>query len=255
MRIFDKYQRAGRIARPLLRAAPAVTLTLSARRRSRQPLTLDNGEEAALSIERGVVLHDGDVLVAQDGGFAVVKAADEAVTRVTAATPRQLARAAYHLGNRHVLLEVGEGYLQLEYDSVLVDMLQRLGGLRVAQVHAPFEPESGAYGGGHRHGHDETFGEDYALAQAAYRAHEPGRASTHGHDDHAHGHTHNHDCKHNHPPRPAHTHDCGHNHDHGGNHSHGHDHSHDHDHDHDHNHDHDHEHDPPHGHGKKAPRS
>lgn len=179
-----------RMAQRFIRAAetgpaqglPSVTLTLAQRRRSRQRLTLSSGEDMGLAIARGVVLHDGDQLIADDGGAIVVRAAREQVTRVTADSPTQLMRAAYHLGNRHVLLEVGEGYLQLEHDPVLVDMLQQLGGVRTEQVQAPFEPETGAYGGGHHHGHDASFAEDYALAQTAY----------HAHDDPTHGPVHDH---------------------------------------------------------------
>src|SRR5690606_25402053 len=152
-----------------------VTLSLAQRRRSRQRLTLDGGDvQIGMAIDRGQTLRDGDILVTQDGQHIVVKAAHESVARVTAVSPWQLARAAYHLGNRHILLEVAEGYLQFEYDAVLVDMLHQLGELTVEQVQAAFEPDVGAYGGGHRHGHDETFEADYALAQQAYQTHEPG---------------------------------------------------------------------------------
>lgn len=174
---------------------PTVTLTLAQRRRSRQRLSLDNGEALGLSIHRGVVLRDGDQLLPDEGRAVVVKAALEPVLRVTADTPVNLARAAYHLGNRHVLLEVADGgYLQLEPDPVLVDMLGQLGGVNVQEVQAPFEPEVGAYGGGHHHGHDETFEEDYALAQAAYDAHGDGAA--HHHHTHSHG-----------PEHPPHRHE------------------------------------------------
>ena len=204
MRIANKFVRRDQIAKALVRGAPTVTLTLAERRRSRQRLVLDNGEAIGLAIGRGAVLRDGDLLIAQDGGFVIVKAAMECVLRVSAQSPLQLTRAAYHLGNRHVLLEIGEGYLQLEYDPVLVDMLKQLGGVKVDKVEAAFEPDVGAYGGGHRHGHDESFDEDYALAQAAFQAHEPGAksrpsnthsAAGHGHDHHHghHHHSHHHD--------------------------------------------------------------
>ncbi|AOB28433.1 urease accessory protein UreE [Bordetella bronchiseptica] len=174
--------------------APGVTLTLAERRRSRQRLDLDEGRgELGMAIERGQTLRDGDVLVADDGTYVVVRAALEDVARVTAATPWQLARAAYHLGNRHVLLEIAEQHLQFEYDAVLVDMLAQLGGVTAARLRAVFEPDVGAYGGGHRHGHDDSFDDDYALAQAAYHAHEAhshahSHAGGHGHVHAAHGH-------------------------------------------------------------------
>lgn len=216
IRIANKFIRRDRIAKALSRGAPAVTLTLAERRRSRQRLVLDSGEVVGLAMDRSLVLRDGDLLVTQDGGFIVVKAAMESVLRVTAQSPLQLTRAAYHLGNRHVLLEIGDGYLQLEYDPVLVDMLKQLGGVKADQVQAAFEPDVGAYGGGHRHGHDESFDEDYALAQAAYRAHEPGRpdGSPHhahtqdtGHRPGGHHHTHGHACDgHDHHHHDSHDH-------------------------------------------------
>ncbi|KMY85265.1 Urease accessory protein UreE [Candidatus Paraburkholderia calva] len=126
-------------------------------------LTLDNGEEVALVMPRGTVLADGDMLVADDGGFVRVVAAAEDVLVMRAPSVRMLTCAVYHLGNRHTPVEVGAEYLKLEADPVLEDMLKRLGCL-VAHESQPFQPKTGAYGGGHKHCHDETFSEDYALA-------------------------------------------------------------------------------------------
>lgn len=163
-------------------SSATVTLTFAERRRSRQRLRLDNNEgEIGLSIDRGAPLREGDILVTQEARCVLVKAAPEDVVRVTAPLSWQLARAAYHLGNRHVLIEVTENFLQFEYDAVLVDMLNQLGGVTLQRSHAIFEPDTGAYGGGHRHGHDASFNEDYALAQHAYHAHDK-----HHHDDHGH---------------------------------------------------------------------
>lgn len=203
MRIVQKYLPAGKVARALWKNAPSAVLSLEARRRSRQKLQLTTGEEIGLALPHGTVLREGDLLLADDGQFIVVQAANEPVLRVTAKTTQQLARAAYHLGNRHILLEVGPDYLHLEYDPVLVDMLERMGGVSAVAVERPFEPETGAYGGGHKHGHDETFAEDYALAQDAYKAHDHAHAHSHGHGhdaghDHGHGHGHDHDHNHSH---------------------------------------------------------
>jgi urease accessory protein len=208
-----------RLAAVLVKRAPTLTLDFDARRKSRLAATLDSGEEVALVLPRGTVLRDGDVLVAQDGGLVRVVAAAEAVLMVRARDGLTLTRAAYHLGNRHTPVEVGTDYLKLEYDPVLADMLRRIGAT-VEQVSAPFQPESGAYGGGHKHGHDETFAEDYALAQQVFGEH-------HGHE-HDHGHDHSHDHS------DAHDHDHG----HGAGHAHAHDETHDHDHEHGHSHDH-----------------
>ena len=84
--------------------------------------------------------------------------------KVTATTSKALTRAAYHLGNRHVPLEIGDGWLKLETDSVLKDMLLGLG-VQVEELQAPFEPEPGAYsGGGHHHHHDDEHSPDHVHA-------------------------------------------------------------------------------------------
>jgi urease accessory protein len=218
----------------LVKRAPTLTLAFDDRRKSRLAATLDNGEEIALLLPRGTVLRDGDVLVADDGGLVRVVAAPEAVLVVRAKDTLTLTRAAYHLGNRHTPVEVGADYLKLEYDPVLADMLKRIGA-SADQVTMPFQPESGAYGGGHKHGHDESFAEDYALAQQVF-------------DEH-HGHEHSHDHEHGHGHGHAHDHEPGHDH---SDHEHGHSHAQGHEHEHDHSHDHndgDHVHDESCGHG------
>lgn len=191
------------IAPVLVRRAPKLVLPFGDRSKSRLRAALDNGSEAALFLPRGTVLRGGDLLVAEDGTFVEVQAAAESVLQVTAADPLALMRAAYHLGNRHTPVEVGRDYLRLEYDPVLADMLTRLG-VRIERAELPFEPEAGAYGGGHKHGHDATFEEDYATAQAVFHEH---HGHAHGHD---HGHSHGHDHDHGH----GHVHDehCGHKH-------------------------------------------
>lgn len=179
------------IAPVLVRRAPKLVLPFAERSRSRLRAVLDNGDEAALFLARGTVLRGGDLLVAEDGSFVEVQAAAEAVLEVRAEDPHALMRAAYHLGNRHTPVEIGRDYLRLEYDAVLADMLQRLG-VRAERAELPFEPEAGAYGGGHKHGHDATFAEDYAAAQAVFHEH-------HGHShSHSHDHVHDEKCGHKH---------------------------------------------------------
>ncbi|NIE87731.1 MULTISPECIES: urease accessory protein UreE [unclassified Burkholderia] len=215
-----------KLAASLVARAPTLTLAYDARCRSRFAATLDSGEELAVVLPRGTVLADGDVLVADDGALVRVVAAAEAVMRVRAPDALTFTRAAYHLGNRHTPVEIGLDTLKLEYDPVLADMLTRLGA-RVERVEAPFQPEAGAYGGGHRHGHDASFAEDYALAQQVYGEHH-GHAHGHGHDhdDHAHGHDHAHaHGAHAHPHEHRHDHD--HEHRHGDDCKHCHDHGHD----------------------------
>lgn len=183
------------LAPALLRRAVTLTLPYDQRCRSRLAATLDDGREAALFLPRGTVMRDGTILVADNGSLVRVVAAAQPVMRVVASDTLSLLRAAYHLGNRHTPVHITRDWLQIEPDPVLRDMLRRLG-VDVQELDAPFEPEAGAYGGGHRHGHDETFAEDYAAAQAAY-AHRHGHG--HGHDhDHSHSHSHGHDHDHRH---------------------------------------------------------
>lgn len=130
-------------------------LPFDQRQKSRLRVTLASGREAALFLSRGIILRGGDLIQSEDGSVVVqIVAAQEPVYNVIGPTPRDLMRAAYHLGNRHVPLQIGDGWLRLEQDYVLRDMLLGLG-MQVSEVQAPFEPEAGAYGGGHRHGHDD----------------------------------------------------------------------------------------------------
>lgn len=129
-------------------------LPFERRRKSRMRVQLESGVESALFMERGTILRDGDRLRASDGRVVLVVAAEEPVMVVTADSPHQLMRAVYHLGNRHVSLQIEEHCLKLEQDHVLQEMLQGLG-VTVTCLNAPFEPEAGAYGGGHRHHHDD----------------------------------------------------------------------------------------------------
>ncbi len=152
--------------------APAepLALTFEARRKSRQRIDLPDGRVLAIALPPGTTMQPGDRLVGEGEVRFLVVAADEAVLRISAPDALALTRAAYHLGNRHIPVEVGEGYLAIEPDAVLEDMLHRLG-VSTGHVRAPFQPENGAYGGGHRHGHDETFAEDHALAQSLFVQH------------------------------------------------------------------------------------
>lgn len=215
MRTIDKRIEA-KLAAPLIKRAPTLTLTFDDRCKSRLAATLDNGEEIALVLPRGTVLRDGDMLIADDGGMVRVIAAPQDVLVVHAHDPVTLTRAAYHLGNRHTPVEVSAAQLKLEADPVLEDMLKRLGA-HVDHALTPFQPETGAYGGGHKHGHDETFVEDYALAQKVFDEHH-GHAHGQGHDhgDHSqcsHGHA-DHGAQDHAHDHAAHAHDHGHGHDH-----------------------------------------
>ena len=137
---------------PAARPAGVVTLTFEERRRSRLLVRLDDGREAALLLPRGTVLVDGQLLRADgDVGVVMVRAAAETLSVARASDPHLIARAAYHLGNRHTPVQVGAGWLRLAADGVLADMLRGLGAA-VTPIRASFEPEAGAYAAGH-HAH------------------------------------------------------------------------------------------------------
>lgn len=129
-----------------------LTLTLASRVKSRQRAVLDDGREVGWFLQRGQVLHDGDLLASDDGLVVKIVAANEKVSRVACDDPLLLARASYHLGNRHVPLQINTGYVQYLHDHVLDDMLAGLG-LAVTIENAPFEPEAGAYGNSGSHHH------------------------------------------------------------------------------------------------------
>ncbi|WP_370980629.1 urease accessory protein UreE [Agaribacterium sp. ZY112] len=129
-----------------------VIASFEERKKSRYRTSTSCGQELGWFIERGYVLQEGDVLVCNDGTLVVVRCADEKVSNVTAKDELSLLRAAYHLGNRHVPLQVRLNFLRYQEDYVLDDMVKGLG-LTVEHIEAPFEPENGAYGGGHHH-HD-----------------------------------------------------------------------------------------------------
>ncbi|MBH3395401.1 MULTISPECIES: urease accessory protein UreE [Pseudomonas] len=139
-----------------------VTLDVDSRIKSRLRVTLDDGREAGLMLERGHLLRGGELLADADGSQLIrVLAAPETVSTVRCADPHLLARAAYHLGNRHVPLQIEPGLLRFQHDHVLDDMLRGLG-LTVEAEQAPFEPEAGAYqsaphGHSHAHGNDHPF--------------------------------------------------------------------------------------------------
>jgi urease accessory protein len=131
-----------------------LVLPLELREKSRLHARLVSGEEVAVFTVRGTVLRNGDLLRGDDGRVVRIVAAKEATYRVECNTPRDLLRCAFHLGNRHTQSQVGDdthaGYLRIRKDAVLKDMLEGLGAT-VTEEDAPFEPESGAYDGGHHH--------------------------------------------------------------------------------------------------------
>lgn len=138
---------------PEAEAAGSTTLTYDDRFRRRVRLADDAGGAFLLDLARAQVLNDGDGLELEGGGWLRVRAAPERLAEVHCHGEGELARLAWHLGNRHLPVEIGAGVVRLRWDHVIVDMLRGLGG-HVREVTAPFTPEQGAYaaGGGH-HGH------------------------------------------------------------------------------------------------------
>jgi urease accessory protein len=186
------------LARVLVQRASTITLDWDVRQKSRFDATDSQGRSLGIFLPRGTVVRGGDVLVAEDGSLILVKAAPQAVLRITACaqhgSPFDLTRAAYHLGNRHVPIELQADHLKIEPDHVLADMLRAMH-MTVVSVDEPFEPENGAYGehGGHGHGHVNTHGHEHSHDHGHAHSHEHGQDHGHGH-----GHVHGPDCKHEH---------------------------------------------------------
>jgi urease accessory protein len=179
----------------LLKRAASVELDWDVRQKSRFDAVDSTGRALGVFLPRGQVVRGGDVLVAEDGSLVRVVAKAQPVLVVTHCTehgaPFDLLRAAYHLGNRHVALELKPDHLKLEPDHVLADMLRHMH-LIVRETEAAFEPEGGAYASGghghahaddHAHAHDHDHGHDHEHAQD----HDHGHDHSHGHDHHDHG--------------------------------------------------------------------
>ena len=158
------------LAQPLLQRAAVLNLDWDTRQKSRFDAQDSQQRRLGVFLPRGTVVRGGDVLVAEDGSLVRVLAAEQTVLRIAPAPGPQAAfelmRAAYHLGNRHVPVELQADHLKIEPDHVLSSLLNTLG-MTVHTVQAPFEPEGGAYGDsallGHSHGgshsHSHAHGE------------------------------------------------------------------------------------------------
>jgi urease accessory protein len=180
------------LAPVLLKRAATVELDWDIRQKSRFEATDSLGRQLGIFLPRGTLVRGGDVLVAEDGSMVKVIAAPQTVLRITACpthgSPFDLTRAAYHLGNRHVPIELKPDHLKIEPDHVLADMLRSMH-LIVNEVSESFEPEGGAYSaGGHGHAHEGEHGHAHAPA-AAPAPHVHGPDCKHDHD-HGHEHTH-----------------------------------------------------------------
>ena len=150
-----------------LPATDTLELDFNARSKSRLLTRLASGAEIGLFLPRGTILRGGQKLRARDGRIVAVRAAAEDLLEARCATPVELARAAFHLGNRHVAVQVGRDaggdWLRLQADHVLEGMLVGLGAL-VSSLRAPFEPEAGAYAPGHQHPGDGSGARIHLMA-------------------------------------------------------------------------------------------
>ena len=141
----------------------ALTMSFHEREKCRQRTVLDSGEVVGLLLPRGTVLRPGDQLRASDGRIVSIQAAEETVSELSSTDPHLLARACYHLGNRHVALQIEPTRLRYLHDHVLDDMLRGLG-LSVTCRQAGFVPELGAYAQGHAHASSHEHGHSHAHA-------------------------------------------------------------------------------------------
>ena len=183
----------GGLAAVLLKRAATVELDWDVRQKSRFDATDSQGRRIGVFLPRGTAVRGGDVLVAEDGSLVKVIAAPQAVLVITHCTqhgtPFDLIRAAYHLGNRHVPIELKPDHLKIEPDHVLAAMLRSMH-LIVREADDAFEPENGAYGahgGGHAHAHDH--GHSHGATPVGPVLHPDAYGGAH---DHSHGHDHAH---------------------------------------------------------------
>ncbi len=150
-------------------ATDTVVLDFDHRHRRRLRMQGEGGLDFLLDLPEAVAIRDGDGLLLEDGRIVAVRASDEPLLEIRARDALHLVRLAWHLGNRHLPVQIEADRLLIREDHVIEAMLQSLGAV-TAHVAAPFDPEGGAYdGGGHGHHHDD------------------------GDHSHAHGHHHDHD--------------------------------------------------------------
>ena len=153
-------------------AIDRVVLDAEERHRRRLVLTGERGTRFLLDLDRAVALKHGDGLVLDDGAVVLVTGKPEALIEIEARSPLELARLAWHLGNRHTPVQIADGKLRIRRDHVLEDLVRGLGG-KLTPIEAPFDPEPGAHshpGEQHMHSH-----------QHAHEHHDPGDNHEHGH--------------------------------------------------------------------------
>ncbi len=186
------------LAAALVKRAATVELDWDVRQKSRFDATDSNGRAFGVFLARGTLVRGGDVLVLEDGSLVRVQAAPQEVLRITACAEHgssfDLTRAAYHLGNRHVPIELQPDHLKIEPDHVLADMLRAMH-MTVVTVQEAFEPEGGAYSS---HGHAQGHGHGHSHDHGPTHGHTHEHSHSHDHVDHSHGHVHGPNCKHDH---------------------------------------------------------
>ena len=174
------------LAPVLLKRAATVELDWDVRQKSRFDATDSQGRSLGIFLPRGTVVRGGDVLVAEDGSLVLVVAAPQPVLVITPCPTHgsafDLTRAAYHLGNRHVPIELKPDHLKIEPDHVLADLLRAMH-LTVVEATLAFEPEGGAYSaGGHGHSHAPAAQKLSSIPIAVEKPHVHGPSCNHGHD-------------------------------------------------------------------------
>ena len=192
------------LAPVLIKRAATIELDWDVRQKSRFDATDSRERSIGVFLPRGTAVRGGDVLVAEDGSLIRVIAAPQPVLRITHCsahgTPFDLTRAAYHLGNRHVPIELKPDHLKIEPDHVLADMLRSMH-LIVVETEEAFEPEGGAYGSqGHGHSHGAGHGHDHGHSHGSGSKAKPLVLAPEAFDDHDEGHGHSHDHGHHHHP-------------------------------------------------------
>jgi urease accessory protein len=174
-------------------AAESVVLDFDDRHRRRMAMTGTRGLAFLLDLENAVALRGGDALVLEDGRLVEVVAAPEPLIEIRGRDPHHLVRLAWHLGNRHLPTQIMPKALRIRRDHVIEAMVRGLGA-RVLEIEAPFDPEGGAYAGGHDH--------------ASEHHHAPAAGGgSHAHGDHHHDHHHDHDHHGDHDHHHSHAHD------------------------------------------------
>lgn len=160
-------------------SSETISLSFDDRKRGRLKIITDSGNDAGIQIERGQVLRHGTVLSNVEGEYLIVLASNEKVSTAVVDDKTLFARGCYHLGNRHVPLQISENFLRFQEDYVLDDMLHGLG-IHVKHEEAPFEPENGAYSSNHG-----ALGEGHSH-------HHTGHGHSHDYDTDGHHHGHSH---------------------------------------------------------------